>query len=156
MELNSQIVMAILVFISVYTFFFLIRLLADMYIVAIAIIAATGGYFIPDAYPEFRLILQEFKFLENLGIIFPEQADDLAFFKMAAIIVLFSVLICLPLLPFSATYRQILGVERLSTSEKNKIRELVHQELHRNSLNEAEIKRVIKEEIKRIARAQTH
>jgi len=152
MELNSQIMIAILVFVSVYTLFFLIRVLADMYIVAIAIIAAVGGYFIPDAYSEFRLILQEVVFLENIGFILPEQPDGWAFFKMASLIVLFSVLICLPVLPFSATYRQILGVERLSPSEKAKIRELVHEELHRISLNEAEIKQVIKKEINQLLR----
>lgn len=148
MELNSQIVIAVLVFFSVYTLFFLIRILADMYIVAIAIITAVIGYFIPDAYSEIRVILEDFTFLKSMHIIFPEQPDNWAFFKMAALITLFSVLICLPMLPFSQTYRQILGVERLSPAERNKIRRLVQEELQNNSLNEFDIKQLIEEEIK--------
>lgn len=123
--MDLPIVVASVVFVGVFLMFLLIRFFADMYIVAVALVAAGAAYFIPtgEYYKEFRKILtDDFKILNLIGVSLPEQPDLISIYIIAVLIMLFAVLFCLPALPFSATYRQILGANQLPASEELKIK----------------------------------
>jgi hypothetical protein len=61
------------------------------------------------------------------------------FYVIASLIIAGAVLVCLPFLPFSATYRLMLGVEKPLFSEENKIRGWIREEIDRNSRYESEL-----------------
>lgn len=103
------------------------RLFADMYIVTVALVASGAAYFIPTEYAVFRKLFNEDMSLDILGIKLAEQPDLLSIYLIAFSIMLFAVLVCLPALPFSATYRQILGANRLSPSEELKIKRWIEE-----------------------------
>jgi hypothetical protein len=122
-------IMAILVFLSIYLVFFLIRILADMFIVGIAFTSAVVIYNMPAFYSEYRNLLQTLLPFNKIGLKLSEQPDGMSFLIIAVCIVLGAVILCLPFLPFSATYRQILGIERLGKSDEAQIRQWVTEEI---------------------------
>ena len=109
--MESPILLAVAVFVSIFVVYFLIRLLADLIIVAIAIGSAVLTYHIHQFYPEFLMILQESGLLELLKITLPEQPDNMAILIIAGLITSTAIIITIPILPFSATYRFLVGVE---------------------------------------------
>lgn len=109
--MESPILLAVAVFVSIFLVYFLIRLLADLIIVAIALGSAVLSYHINQFYPEFLLVLQESGLLELLKITLPEQPDNMAILIIAGLITSVAIIITIPILPFSATYRFLLGVE---------------------------------------------
>jgi ABC-type uncharacterized transport system permease subunit len=127
---DSPWVVALIVFFSIFFMFFLMRLFADMYIVAIALIAAGAAYFIPKEYKEFyKFFTDDMPALNIIGVELSAQQDLLSIYLIAFLIMLFAVLLCLPALPFSATYRQILGANRLSPSEELKIKRWIGESI---------------------------
>lgn len=130
--MDSPIVVAILVFLSIYFVFLLIRLLSDMIIVGIALSSAILAYNIKGHYSEFLPVLQESPFLTLFGVNLPTQPDTSAIYLIAIFIILIAILFCLPFLPFSATYRYMLGVEKPLFSEQAKVRGWILEELERN------------------------
>jgi hypothetical protein len=129
---SSPIVVAILVFVSIYLVFLLIRLFADFFIVGIALGSATLAYHINSLYPEIIMILKESNLLNLLGMTLPEQPDDQAIYKIAGLIVVAAIMICIPILPFSATYRQLLGVENpVYALKEAKIKGWIREEIER-------------------------
>ena len=109
--MESPIIVAILVFVSIYLIWFLIRLLADFVLVGIAIVSAILTYHIEPFYPEFLMVLTESNILSLLGLTLPEQPDKWAIFTIAILITIVAVLISIPFLPFSHTYRLMFGIE---------------------------------------------
>lgn len=128
---DSPIVVAISVFLSIYLTFLLIRLFADFFLVGIALGSAVLAYHIQEYYSEFLMVLQESNILSLLSLnLPPEQPDSWAIFTIAGIIAGGAVLISIPILPFSATYRQMLGVENPVFARKEaKVRAWIHEEM---------------------------
>lgn len=129
--LSAPIVTALLVFVGIYILFVLIRLVADMFIVAVALFSAVAAYNIQGFYPDYLDGLEKLGILSILGLKFPPEPEAWSVLTIAGMIVLFGTLICLPALPFSATYRQILGVERLTQAEEAKIKGWIEAEMKR-------------------------
>jgi len=134
--MDSPWVVALGVFVAIYVTFLLIRLLADMYIVGVALASAVLAFNIYAYYPDFKMELEQLKFLNTLGIELSAQPDGWSVLVIAILITLMAVLLCIPVLPFSATYRQILGVERLNRAEETKIRNWVREELEQEHTRE--------------------
>jgi hypothetical protein len=127
--MDSPWVFAVVVFFAIYLLFFIISLLADLYIVGVALIAAIFAYNIPKLYPTIQSTFSELKLLNNIGLQLPEQATTQAYYMVIAVVVVVSVFVCIPVLPFSATYRQMLGANRLSKHEEGCVKQLVHEEI---------------------------
>lgn len=130
--LTSPVVLAIIVFLGIYLLFFLIRVLADMAIFGIVLGCSVAVYSIQgfDLYDDFRnFFVTDLKITAKLGLIISEQPDAISLITMATIIGLVGLAICLPFLPFSETYRKILGVERLSRVEQAKIQAWIRSEI---------------------------
>jgi hypothetical protein len=116
---DSPFIVAILVFLSIYVVFFLIRLFADFILVGIALISAIFTYYFlhyPDVYHTVIDFSKEVPmlsmFFQHLGL--PEQLEQLdrkAIIAIGGMITALAVLISIPFLPFSATYRFLLGIE---------------------------------------------
>lgn len=131
--MESPIVVAILVFLSIYLAFLLIRLFADFFIVGVALLSAVIAYNIQRFYPEFLMILQESNFLNMLGLTLPEQPTPEAVFTIAGLIVVVAILVSIPILPFSATYRLLLGVDNPAFARKeSKVRGWIVEEIQRD------------------------
>ena len=129
---QKPIVMAVLIFLSIYLVFFLIRVLADMVIVGVALMSAVVVYNMPAFYVEYRNFLQSIIPFNKIGLKLAEQGDGASYLIIAVCLLLAAVLVCLPFLPFSATYRQILGVERMNKSDETKIRQWIAEEMDQN------------------------
>ncbi|HHB92774.1 MAG TPA: hypothetical protein ENK59_06140 [Thioploca sp.] len=64
----------------------------------------------------------------------PAEPNEIAILKIAGLIVACAVLISIPVLPFSATYRFMFGVEiPIFYCRKNKIRDLIAEEIQRQN-----------------------
>lgn len=117
--MDSPFIVAILVFLGIYLVFFLIRLFADFILVGIALISAIFAYYFlhyPDVYHTVIELSKELPILsmlfQKLGL--PEQLellDQKTIIIIGSMITALAVLISIPFLPFSATYRFLLGVE---------------------------------------------
>jgi hypothetical protein len=130
--IETPIVVAILVFLCIYLAFLLIRLFADFFLVTIALASATLAYNIQNYYPEILMILQESSLLNMLNLTLPEQPTQQAVLIIAGLIVTAAVLISIPFLPFSATYRVMFGIENPVFSRKEaKVRAWIHDEIER-------------------------
>ncbi len=130
--MESPIIVAILVFASIYAAFLLIRLFADFFLVGIALCSAVLAYNIHSYYPDFLMILQESSLLNLLGLTLPDQPNSWAIFIIASLIVAGAVLISIPILPFSATYRFMLGVDNPAFAKKeSKVRGWITEEVDR-------------------------
>ncbi|MCK5717117.1 MAG: hypothetical protein KAH77_06455 [Thiomargarita sp.] len=139
--MDSPIVIAIIVFISIYVIWYLIRVFADFILVSIALSSAVLSYYIPNLYPSILVGLKEMNLLNILGMTWlPEQADFAAIIAIACLIVGVAVLISIPILPFSATYRSMLGIEGSVFKRKEaKIRQWIIEEVqhyHDKNINE--------------------
>jgi hypothetical protein len=74
------------------------------------------------------MILTESNILEIINL--PTEPNELAIFKIAGLIIACAVLVSIPILPFSATYRIMFGVEiPLFHCRKSKIRKLIIEEI---------------------------
>jgi hypothetical protein len=124
----QSIFLALAVFISIFLGFLFIRFFADFVLVAVALGSAILAYQIQAFYPEILMILQESNILRFLGLTLPEQANNFAIFIIASLITILAIVICIPILPFSATYRFLLGVEPSLFAQK-KIRNWINQEV---------------------------
>ncbi|MCK5718581.1 MAG: hypothetical protein KAH84_01390 [Thiomargarita sp.] len=136
--MDSPLITAILVFISIYVIFFLIRLFADFLLAIIAIGSAILAFNIKGSYNEFKMVLEELNIFSFLNLSLPAEPTGQGIFMIAIMIVIAAILVSIPVLPFSATYRQMLGVETSVFARKeNKVRawiaeEIQRQQKHRN------------------------
>ncbi|MDM8557547.1 hypothetical protein [Candidatus Parabeggiatoa sp. HSG14] len=130
--MDSPFFVAILVFVSIYLIFLLIRLFADFFLVAIALSSAVLAYNIQNFYEEILMILQESNLLNLLGLALPEQPDTWAIASIAGLIIVVAVLLSIPFLPFSATYRVMFGIENPVFQRKEaKVRGWIVEEIQR-------------------------
>lgn len=127
--MESPFVIAGLVFLGIFFMFFFISLLSDLVIVGVAVGSAVLAYNIPQFYPEFRDILNDLPFLHQVGLVLPHQADVQAYYMIAVLIILVGTLLCIPVLPFSATYRHMLGAQRISSRDEARIRDMIYAEV---------------------------
>ncbi len=139
--MESPLVIAVLVFFGIFLMFLIISLLSDLVIVGIALSCAVLTYYLPDLYPEFYdLLSANLKGLQQIGIVLPEQLDAQTHYLLAFLIVVAGTLACIPVLPFSATYRQMLGANKLSKHDETHVRRLFAEELERMKKKLAEEK----------------
>ena len=147
---DTELLAAIGVFVSIYVIYFLIRIFADLMLVAIALFSAVAAFNIKNYYPEFREILDNFKILDLFSIELSQQADTMSIVIIAGFIVLIAVVLSLPFLPFSQTYRLMLGVEKLTPREEEKIRQWVNDEAEELlEADETRVKQWVGEELER-------
>lgn len=138
--LNSRIAVAIAVFITIYLSFLLIRLFADFFLVTIAIGSAFLVYQISDPvwYGIYTTILTETPVLKGMfSNPLPVPADPATILSIATIVTILAIIISLPFLPFSATYRVLLGIELPAFKRKEgKVRHWIRQEIRKFLKNE--------------------
>jgi hypothetical protein len=147
---DTELLAAIGVFISIYIVYFLIRIFADLMLVAIALFAAVAAFNIKSYYTEFRELLSGLRILDMAGIELSQQADMYSIVVIAVFIVAVGVVLSLPFLPFSQTYRLMLGVEKLSVREEEKIRQWVNDEAEELlEAEETKVKQWVSEELER-------
>jgi signal transduction histidine kinase len=147
---DTEILSAIGVFFSIYILYFLIRIFADLMLVAIALFSAIAAFNIKSYYPEFRELLSNFRILDKFGVELTEQASTGSIVIIAAFIVVAGVVLSLPFLPFSQTYRLMLGIEKLTSREEDKIRQWVNDEAEELlEAEEAKVKQWVSEELER-------
>ncbi|WP_353570833.1 hypothetical protein [Candidatus Albibeggiatoa sp. nov. BB20] len=147
---DTELLAAIGVFLSIYAIYFLIRIFADLMLVAIALFSAIAAFNIKSYYAEFREIFSNLKFLDKLGIELAEQATTGSIAIVAAFIVISAVILSLPFLPFSQTYRLMLGIEKLTSREEEKIRLWVNDEAEELlEAEETKVKQWVSEELER-------
>ncbi len=126
--MDSPWALAIGVFLLIYILFFFISLLADMFIVGIALGCAVLAYHIPSLYPDIAQLAGEWSLLKQLGLALPAQATASAHMTLAVLLALVGTVACIPFLPFSATYRQMLGANKISKGDELYMRRLVEEE----------------------------
>lgn len=130
--MDSPFLIALIVFFGIFLMFVVISLLSDLVIVGIALACAVFAYYIPSVYPEIYEMLSAYlQGLQQFGIVLPAQLDSQTHYLLAALVVLGGTLVCIPVLPFSATYRQMLGANKLSSSDEIHVKRLVAEELER-------------------------
>ncbi|TGO02799.1 hypothetical protein PN36_18880 [Candidatus Thiomargarita nelsonii] len=122
-----EFLVAIFVFLGIYFVWYSIRFFADFCLVGIALGGAVLAYRIPDWYPIFHMIWKESSFLSIFGPLSPNQPDIAATFFIALLIIAGAVLLSIPFLPFSATYRFMLGVD--GPVFRNKVRAWIIEEV---------------------------
>jgi hypothetical protein len=130
--MDSPIIIALAVFLGIFLMFFIISLLSDLLIVGIVLSSAVLAYFIPEIYQAsyFQGFLHnQLSFLQSFGISFPAELDAATYYLIGALIVFAGTLICIPVLPFSAVYRQMLGANKISGRDEHKVRAIVVEEL---------------------------
>jgi hypothetical protein len=147
---TSQLIIALAVFVSIYLIFFLlIRLFADMAIVGTSLVCAVVAFLIPPYYSSFREIIQGIGLVSSLGLKIPENPTMVGMVIISSFVVMLGVLICLPFLPFSETYRSLLGVGKSGITE-TQVKQLINDELANvDDLDEKKIKQWIQEELAR-------
>jgi len=127
--MDNPFVIALLVFFGVFIMFFVISLLSDLLIVMLTLGSAFLAYFIPDWYPVFYEQVVNTPVANFLGLVEPAQLDAATTYVMGGLVVLTAALLSVPVLPFSATYRQILGANRIGRQDEAYILSLVQTEL---------------------------
>ena len=136
--MESPIIVAISVFISIYFVWYLIRLFADFFLVAIALGSAALAYNIRDFYPEFKMVLEESNILNVMNATLPQQLDTNGLLIIVSVIIFGAVLASIPFLPFSATYRAMFGLENpvVFRRKEAKIRSWISEEIERHQIQE--------------------
>jgi Zn-dependent protease with chaperone function len=136
--MNSPIVVAISVFLLIYLAFFLIRLFADFILVGIAVFSAGFIYYFLSDAEIYKTIIVLSKEIHVFSLLFQglpehlEEVDQNAKIVLASLITLIAVLISIPFLPFSATYRFMFGVENpVFQRKESKVRGWIVEEIHR-------------------------
>ncbi len=150
---TTQIFMAIAVFLSIsIMFFLLLRLFSDMAIVGASLTCAGVAFLIPPYYSAFRDVIHSISLFSSIGLKIPENPTVFGMTLIAALVVILGVLICLPFLPFSETYRTILGVGKANITEAQ-VKQLIIDELAQvnvDDLDEKKVKQWIRDELVRL------
>ena len=126
--MESSLILAFIVFAGIFLSFFFISLLSDLIIVGVALGTAAAAYFIPEWYPILFDMLKDTPIAMYLGLANPDQLDDATRYLVAAMLVFLATLVCIPVLPFSATYRQMLGANKIGRQDEAYIKSIIHTE----------------------------
>ncbi len=147
---DTEILAAVGVFFSIYIIYFLIRIFSDLMLVVIALFSAFIAFNIKNYYAELRELLSDLRVLDIFGIELTEQATNGSIFVILVFVVMTAVILSLPFLPFSQTYRLMLGVEKLTPREEEKIRQWVNDEaVELLEAEEVKVKQWVSEELER-------
>lgn len=141
--MDSPWILALIAFFSIFLMFVMISLLADLLIIGTAVGCAAAAYFLPSWYPLFYEIVAETQLPVYLGLAAPLENGSLeqaTLYTMMALLIFAGTLICIPALPFSATYRQILGANKIGKRDENFIRLLVRAEMEASTAQQPKYK----------------
>lgn len=130
--MDSPIFVALFVFLGIFFLFFVVSLVSDLLILVIVLLSAALAYMIPEMYDAeyFQQILQnQLAFMEIFGVSFPAQLDTATHYILGAMIIFGGMLLCVPILPFSAIYRQMLGANKISGRDEIHVKRIVAEEL---------------------------
>jgi len=127
--MDTPLILALCVFFGIFLMFFFLSLLSDLLIIGIAVGCAAAAYFIPDWYPMLYEALQGSPLLTYLSLGAPETLSASNRYVLSALLTLLGALFCIPALPFSATYRQLLGANKIGRQDESYIKSLVRSEL---------------------------
>ncbi|MDM8548073.1 hypothetical protein QUF61_16415 [Candidatus Venteria ishoeyi] len=126
--MDSPLLLAFIVFAGIFLLFFFISLLSDLVIVGVALSTAIAAYFIPEWYPVLFEMLKDTQIPTYLGLAQPDKLDDASRYLVAVMLTVLATLVCIPVLPFSATYRQMLGANKIGRQDEAYIKTLIHME----------------------------
>ncbi len=126
---DNPIILAIMVFFGIFLMFFFISLLSDLIIVVLTLGSAAAAYFIPEWYPIFYDAVKDTDLVSLLGLVTPEALDTATKRVMAILLVATATLIAIPVLPFSGTYRQILGANRIGRKDEAYITSIISKQV---------------------------
>ncbi len=125
-------ILALIAFFGIFLMFVIISLLADLLIIGAALGCAAAAYFMPSWYPLFFEFIQDTQLPVYLGLKAPLEGgglEQMTLYTMVGLLVFLGTLICIPALPFSATYRQVLGANKIGKRDEVFVRALVRSEL---------------------------
>jgi len=126
---DNPIILAIMVFFGIFLMFFFISLLSDLIIVTLTLGSAAAAYFIPEWYPIFYDTIKDTNLVNLLGLVSPDSLDLATKRVIAILLVLSATLIAIPVLPFSGTYRQILGANRIGRKDEAYISSVIAKQI---------------------------
>ncbi len=127
--MDTPVVIALIVFFGIFLMFFIVSLLSDLWIFLVSLGSAAAAYFIRDWYPMVFDVIKTSPVVQQLHLMPPDKLDSTTIFIIAGVLVVIATILCIPALPFSATYRQMLGANKLTRRDETFIRGLIKTEL---------------------------
>ncbi len=127
--MDSPVVIALMVFFGIFLMFFIVSLLSDLWIFLVSLGSAAAAYFMRDWYPMVFDVIKTSPVVQQLHLMPPDKLDSTTMFIVAGVLVVIATILCIPALPFSATYRQMLGANKLTRRDETFIRGLIKTEL---------------------------
>jgi len=127
--MDTPVVIALIVFFGIFLMFFIVSLLSDLWIFLVSLGSAAAAYFMRDWYPMVFDVIKTSPVVQQLHLMPPDKLDSTTIFIVAGFLVVIATILCIPALPFSATYRQMLGANKLTRRDETFIRGLIKTEL---------------------------
>jgi hypothetical protein len=127
--MDTPVVIALIVFFGIFLMFFIVSLLSDLWIFLVSLGSAAAAYFMRDWYPMVFDVIKTSPVVQQLHLMPPDKLDSTTMFIVAGVLVVIATILCIPALPFSATYRQMLGANKLTRRDETFIRGLIKTEL---------------------------
>ncbi len=127
--MDTPVVIALIVFFGIFLMFFIVSLLSDLWIFLVSLGSAAAAYFMRDWYPMVFDVIKTSPVVQQLHLMPPDKLDSTTIFIIAGVLVVIATILCIPALPFSATYRQMLGANKLTRRDETFIRGLIKTEL---------------------------
>jgi hypothetical protein len=127
--METPVVVALIVFFGIFLMFFIVSLLSDLWIFLVSLGSAAAAYFMRDWYPMVFDVIKTSPVVQQLHLMPPDKLDSTTIFIVAGVLVVIATILCIPALPFSATYRQMLGANKLTRRDETFIRGLITTEL---------------------------
>ncbi len=127
--MDTPVVIALMVFFGIFLMFFIVSLLSDLWIFLVSLGSAAAAYFMRDWYPMVFDVIKTSPVVQQLHLMPPDKLDSTTIFIIAGVLVVIATILCIPALPFSATYRQMLGANKLTRRDETFIRGLIKIEL---------------------------
>lgn len=127
--METPVVIALIVFFGIFLMFFIVSLLSDLWIFLVSLGSAAAAYFMRDWYPMVFDVIKTSPVVQQLHLMPPDKLDSTTIFIVAGVLVVIATILCIPALPFSATYRQMLGANKLTRRDETFIRGLIKTEL---------------------------
>ena len=125
-------ILALIVFVGIFLMFVIISLLSDLLIIGTVLGCTAAAYFIPEWYPLFYEFIADTQIPVYLGLAAPVDnapIEQATIYTLTGLLIFFGTLVCIPALPFSATYRQILGANKIGKRDEAFVKALVKAEM---------------------------
>lgn len=127
--METPVVVALIVFFGIFLMFFIVSLLSDLWIFLVSLGSAAAAYFMRDWYPMVFDVIKTSPVVQQLHLMPPDKLDSTTIFIVVGVLIVVATILCIPALPFSATYRQMLGANKLTRRDETFIRGLIKTEL---------------------------